>query len=128
MILGWWFLGCLGFAIYITISSNLFYFFITLLMGQQFCKYSEILIETDFEEAAANDDLNKTVDYTSVTEIVKQQMAVRSKLIEHAGQRICDDLLKRLIRIQSVKVRVTKIRPPVNFDVESVGIEIYKKR
>jgi hypothetical protein len=49
MIIGWWILGCLGFAIYISISSSLYYYFISLLMGQQFCKYTEILTFPDLE-------------------------------------------------------------------------------
>lgn len=49
LILGWWILACLGFAIYITVSSNLFYYFITLLMGQQFCKYTDIFTLPELE-------------------------------------------------------------------------------
>ena len=49
MIIGWWILGCLGFAIYISISSSLYYYFISLLMGQQFCKYTELLTLPDLE-------------------------------------------------------------------------------
>lgn len=44
MILGLWILACAGFAIYVGISSDLYYDFITLLIGMQTCKYS-LLIE-----------------------------------------------------------------------------------
>jgi hypothetical protein len=50
MILAWWIMACLGFAIYITISSSLYYYFLSLLMGQQFCKYTEFLELPDVEE------------------------------------------------------------------------------
>lgn len=84
----------------------------------------DIEIETDFEEAAATDHLSKTVDYVEVYEIVKTEMTIRSKLIEHVAKRICDALLKKIIRIQEVTVQVTKINPPMNGDVEKVSVEI----
>jgi len=84
----------------------------------------DIEINTDFEKAAITDDLSKTVDYVEVFEIVKIQMAIRSKLIEHVAQRICDDLVKQIERIQQVTVKVTKLHPPIQGDVEKVSVEI----
>ncbi|MCX6290784.1 MAG: dihydroneopterin aldolase [Bacteroidetes bacterium] len=84
----------------------------------------DVNIETDFDEAALTDDLSKTVDYVEVSEIVKQEMAIRSKLIEHAAQRICNHLLKSIQRIQKVEVRLTKLSPPINGDVEKVTVKI----
>jgi hypothetical protein len=48
LIIGLWILACMGFAIYVTISSDLYFYFISLLMGLYTCKYSKIY--TDFEE------------------------------------------------------------------------------
>ena len=83
-------------------------------------------------EAALADDLNKTVDYVKVVEIVKREMAIRSKLIEAVGKRIVDALhTELLISMQrmgeyfpKVKVIITKLNPPINGVVESVSIEI----
>ena len=88
----------------------------------------DLTIETDFSEAAKTDDLSKTVDYCDVFEIVKKEMAIPSKLIEHVGKRIADSLLKTIPRIDAVKVCVTKIAPPMNGDVASVSITIEEKR
>jgi len=88
----------------------------------------DIEIETNFEEAAITDDLSKTVDYVEVYAIVKQQMAIRSKLIEHVAKRICDQLMEQIQRIQHVEVKLTKLNPPINGDVERVSIEIKKSR
>jgi hypothetical protein len=50
MIIGLWILACLGFAIYITISSSLYYHFIKLMLGYQLCQYSKIKdFETELE-------------------------------------------------------------------------------
>lgn len=93
--------------------------------GKIGCNYIvDVTIETDFTEAAKTDDLNKTIDYVTVYNIVKTQMAIRSKLIEQVGQRIVDELKKELKTIKKVKVKVTKLNPPMNGEVESVSIII----
>ena len=88
----------------------------------------DVTIETDFSEAAKTDNLNLTVDYCDVFEIVKKEMAIPSKLIEHVGRRIAISLLNSIQRIESVQVRVTKIAPPMNGDVQSVSITIEERR
>ncbi len=84
----------------------------------------DVIVETDFNEAAKTDDLSKTVDYVAICEIVKAEMAIRSKLIEHVGKRIVDRIKKELKGILKVKVKVTKLNPPINGVVSSVSIEI----
>jgi dihydroneopterin aldolase len=86
----------------------------------------DVEITTDFNEAAATDDLSKTVDYVRIYEIVKQQMEIRSKLIEHVAGRICDQLLKNISRIENISVKVTKLNPPIKGDVQEVSVEITK--
>jgi len=84
----------------------------------------DVTLETDFTEAAKTDDLIKTIDYVTVYNIVKKQMAIRSKLIEHVGQRIINELKKELTGLKKVKVKVTKLNPPMNGNVERVSIVI----
>jgi dihydroneopterin aldolase len=87
------------------------------------CNYIvDVSIKTDISEAAAKDDLTKTVDYLIVYNIVKNEMAIRSKLIENVAKRIADSLIKNLSRINSVEVTVTKINPPVNGDISSASV------
>lgn len=84
----------------------------------------DVTLETDFSEAAKKDDLTKTIDYVVVYDIVKSQMAIRSKLIEQVGQRIVDELKKQFATIKKVEVKVTKLNPPMNGNVERVSIII----
>jgi len=82
----------------------------------------DLQIETDFEKAASSDELSETVDYVDVYEIVKVQMGIRSKLIEHAAKRICEAMMKKLPRIKNAKVKVTKLNPPIPGDVQEVSV------
>ncbi len=84
----------------------------------------DVKIETDFTDAEKTDELSKTVDYVAICDIVKAEMAIRSKLIEHVGKRIIDRLKKELKGINKATVKVTKLNPPINGVVGSVSIEI----
>jgi dihydroneopterin aldolase len=84
----------------------------------------DVRIETDFTRAQEADDLSKTVDYVSVFNIVREQMAIRSRLIEHAAALIADALVKQLPGIQRTEVMLTKINPPMNGDVKQVSVTV----
>ena len=81
----------------------------------------DVHIETDFASAEKSDRLKETVDYCIVYDIVKREMAIRSKLIEHVCRRILDCLLLQFPQAR-FEVKVTKLRPPMNGDVESVSV------
>lgn len=87
----------------------------------------DVRIETDFNVAQRTDDLSKTVDYVVVYNIVKSEMAIRSKLIEHVAGRIADHLIRQLPEIEKADVTVTKINPPMNGDVNSVSVTVSAK-
>lgn len=84
----------------------------------------DVMLNTDFSEAALSDDLTKTIDYVVVNKIVSEEMAIRSKLIEHVGQRIINRLKTEIQNILTVRIKVVKICPPINGDVDNVAIVI----
>ncbi len=84
----------------------------------------DVMLNTDFSGAAESDDLSQTVDYVVVNKIVSEEMQIRSKLIEHVGQRIITRLKNEINNIDFIRIKVVKICPPINGDVESVAIII----
>ena len=90
---------------------------------------ADIDIYTDFSEAAAGDDLKKTVDYFQIYSFLNQ-FAVRQKyyLIEALAVEIADELLKKYDRILKVAVRVRKNNPPLGGVVDCVEAEVIKER
>ena len=83
----------------------------------------DVTIDADFSVAAETDDLSNTVDYVDVNRIVTEEMAIRSKLIECVGWRIVEKI-KALDNVANVTVKVTKLSPPINGDVNNVAIII----
>ena len=84
-------------------------------------------VEVDTSEVEKTDDLNDTVDYVKIIEIVKEQMAIRSDMIEHSANRIVDSILL-LNKVQKVKVEVEKIQPPIDASFDKISVTIKGER
>ncbi len=81
-------------------------------------------MEVDFTQAAITDDLLLTIDYCTVYDICKQEMAIRAKLIEQVGKRIFDKIKITFPQILQTKVTIIKLLPPMNGNVDRVSITI----
>lgn len=82
----------------------------------------DVIIEADLGRPSSSDKLKDTIDYVTVFEIVKGEMAIRSKLIEHVAKRISDKLKKKFPKAESIQVKVTKLNPPIPGEVEKVSV------
>ena len=82
-----------------------------------------VWVTADTSEVEKTDDLNDTVDYAKIIAIVKEQMAIRSDMIEHPTKRIVDAILP-LNKVQKVKVEVEKIQPPINASFDKISVTI----
>lgn len=86
----------------------------------------DVLVCADLTESMRSDDLNHTVDYVMVTETVRSQMAIRSKLIEHVGARILESLSHKIPGPKSIELNIKKINPPVNSQLTAAVFKVVK--
>ena len=84
----------------------------------------DIYLNIDLREAAASDQLAKTINYEQVYQIAKSEMEAHSKLIEHVCKRILDAIKTSFPQVSHVKVRVSKHNPPLKGNVERVFVEL----
>lgn len=84
----------------------------------------DLAIETDFSDAVESDKLADTIDYVALNKIVEEEMAVRSKLIEQVGGRILKRIKELNRKIYKASIKVRKLSPPINGNVEEVAIII----
>ncbi|NND76681.1 MAG: dihydroneopterin aldolase [Flavobacteriales bacterium] len=84
----------------------------------------DVLVNTDLSKASENDSLSETIDYSDIYDIVKSEMAVRSKLIESVGNRIAQKIKDNWTSIESLSVTVRKPQPPIGGEVEEVSITV----
>ncbi len=85
-------------------------------------------IEGNFTESEQEDNLSKTIDYEKVVALVDAQMIISSDLIENVTRRILDSMMNAFPKIVKLKVRVVKIKPPINAEVPQVEYVLEKKR
>lgn len=91
-------------------------------LGQNF--YIDLEMAVDFREAAKTDNIEKSVSYAEVYEIVKEIVETKIfKLIEALGEEIAKELLTKT-SIKKIKVRVRKPEAPIPGNFEYAGIEI----
>lgn len=86
--------------------------------------YVDVAVDTDFSKAMHSDNLEDTVNYRKIYEIVKQEMAVPSHLLEHIAGRIIRSLKIGLPAVNKVEVRIRKNNPPFGGVVECAEIHV----
>ncbi len=88
----------------------------------------DLEIRANLKQSAESDNLKHTVDYVHLNQIVVEEMAIRSNLLEHVTKRIIVRALNEIEAISKIKVAVSKINPPIGGDVESVTVEMEEER
>ena len=88
----------------------------------------DIKVKANLETSSKSDELADTVDYVHLNKIVKEEMAIRSKLLEHVADRILNRVLNEILTVQTADVSVSKMNPPIGGNVEKVTVRLQKKR
>ncbi|WP_373599496.1 dihydroneopterin aldolase [Paraclostridium bifermentans] len=97
------------------------------ILGQKFFIDMELYLDT--KEAGLTDDMNKSVSYGEVYELVKNIVEnKRFNLLEALSENIAKEVLKEFSLIKEVMVRVKKPEAPVPGIYDYFGVEIRRKR
>lgn len=89
----------------------------------------DLVLHLDLAEAAATDDLDKTVDYANLFDLVRAIVEGRSfDLIEALAGAIAAAVLAATgqERVSSVEVRVRKPEAPIDGDFETVEVALVR--
>lgn len=73
----------------------------------------DISLTVPDETSTETDCLEHTVNYADVYDVIKEEMAVPSKLIEHVAGRIVRRVKKDFPLVSKVRVKLTKKHPPI---------------
>ncbi len=87
-----------------------------------------LVVHTDLSLSCKSDELKDTVDYVVLLDIVKNQMKARANLLENVADRIVNKIVSQLPSVKKAVVRIAKINPPINGDIDEVMIRREKKR
>lgn len=88
-------------------------------------RYSvDISVEVDFYDAATSDELQKTVDYQEIFEIVKEEMGIPSYLLENIIYRIFEKIKSSFPQVKSATASISKHNPPIGGVCEKAKVTI----
>ena len=88
----------------------------------------DVEVNTDLSVSAKSDLLTDTIDYVAISRLVQEEMAIRSRLIEHVAQRIVDRLMADFCSVEASKVVVIKHAPPIDGEVKRVSVTLEAKK
>lgn len=88
----------------------------------------DLRLKYDVEAATVSDQVEDTLNYAEVYQLLEQEMAVPSALIERVAGRIADRLERKFPAIQAISLKIMKVNPPMGADCEGAGVEILWER
>ncbi|MCB0746466.1 MAG: dihydroneopterin aldolase [Ignavibacteriales bacterium] len=116
----------------VRIKNAVFYAYHGALKEEQFIggKFeADVDMFFNFSEAAANDDLKKTINYDEVYKFINKMIHEKKYyLIETIATIIADNLLTAFPILDKVKVKVRKNNVPVGGIIEYVEAEVEKSK
>lgn len=85
--------------------------------------YVDVSIDYDFEEAAIEGDLEKTVDYARVYSLVAAEMKVTERLMETLSRRIAWKIKGDYPKATKLTVSIAKSAPIVGGKIDSTDVQ-----
>lgn len=85
-----------------------------------------LTVETDLSSPGFSDELSDAVNYQELYRLVKKEMEITSKLLEHVAARIINTIHVNFPEIKMVRVSISKLNPPVGGKVEASRVVVSK--
>ena len=93
--------------------------------GQNF--YVNAVLYVDTEKAGISDNLEESVDYSKVCELIYKVMTENTyKLIETAVQKIAEAILLKFSLVKSVDIEVNKPEAPIDMKFRKLSVKVHR--
>lgn len=87
----------------------------------------DVLYSMPLQEVFSSDKIEDTISYADIYELVKQEMTISSKLLETVTARIIWKLKEYFPQLSHLKVKLTKMNPPLGGEVYSASVTVEKR-
>lgn len=87
----------------------------------------DLEVKADLSKSTQSDELADTVDYVHLNRIVKEEVSIRSKLLEKVAMRVLLRIQEEIPLVNFAKIKLSKLNPPIGGNVEKVSIILEKK-
>lgn len=86
----------------------------------------DLEITAELGRVAADDDVSRAVNYLTVYEVVRTQMALTQHTIERVAINIIEAVYAAFPQIRHVKCTVSKLAPPLGGKLDRVSVVLEK--
>lgn len=76
-------------------------------------------------KAMQTDEVADTLNYAELLEMVKREMAVPSKLLEHVAGRIGESVFQRFPQAEAIDLTITKMNPPMGACCAGASVSVH---
>ena len=83
-----------------------------------------VSLETECALATQTDDIQDALNYVTIYELVKEQIMQNSHLLEHLTKRIIDTIMAKFPNVIKLKVKVSKMNPPMGGQMRCVSVTL----
>jgi 7,8-dihydroneopterin aldolase/epimerase/oxygenase len=83
-----------------------------------------ISFEYNCMKAIGSDHITDAVNYVRIYDITREQMMIKSHLIEHVAARILKAITDEFRQIRRLSVKVSKLNPPVGGQMQQVSVTL----
>ena len=87
-----------------------------------------LTLDLDLQQASKTDNLDDTINYQLIYDVVKAEMQIQSKLIEHVAGRILRSVMQSFPQVSKAEIRLRKMNPPLGGQLESATIVMVEER
>ena len=88
----------------------------------------DIRVQYNISKAIETDDVAHTLNYADLLQIVSQEMARPSSLLEHVAGHIVQAIFETYPSALAVDLKLTKLNPPMGADSDGAGVELHCTR
>ncbi|MBQ6956827.1 MAG: dihydroneopterin aldolase [Bacteroidales bacterium] len=88
----------------------------------------DLRVSLDTSLAQLSDNISDTVSYLDIYQTVKREMQHPSHLLENVAERIASSVLREYEALDTVRVKITKLNPPLGGKIGGVSLTIEKSR
>lgn len=81
-----------------------------------------VKVKYPFFEAMETDDLDATLNYATLYEIIYREMMIPSRLLEHVAGRIVRAIQVEFPLSEGGVLRISKQKPPISGDIEGASV------
>lgn len=88
----------------------------------------ELAVWADVAASLTSDELEDTISYADLYEVIREEMAVPSQLLEHVAGRISRRLFAEFPRLEQLSLTVQKDNPPFPGQLRSSSFRLEASR